>query len=352
MRLIVEIRPQEKQQMDVLVREGRYASPEQLIEVSIRNQLLLESEGSTLAVSQESSRPLRTKTRPTIELIAGPPKADISSALANQSIRSNSVTRLKPAPASDLVLPHFATKLLPCKIVVRFLLGRLSDADKDELPASDLQAPLQTAVVQLRGRLVAAHKLNPRQRGTFLHAGFPDNDAKSIQRFHDLYFLGHPGSSGPSTSLAVRLGLIAVRVDARTGEPWVGLTKEGATFAALPNPVLDSTRIDSEASGLSDEEARVLARLLRDRSPKDCSLLSGIVGALGGSAMPREELAKKMRGQIQKIGAKTDAVANGIFVAATSRLVEIGAATIVKDGLRTGYLAGPRSQLFAERAEE
>lgn len=335
--------------MDALVREGRYASPEQLIEVSIRNQLLLENETGASPVTPQTLESLRPKKRATT---SPPPEADSyesADSLAKRTTSGEWATQLKPAPASDAILPHFATKLLPCKIVVRFLLGRLSDAGQVELAAGDLMAPLQATVVQLRSRLVAAHKANPRQRGTFLHAGFPENDAKSIRRFHDLYFIGHPGSSGPSTSLSVRLGLVAVRVDARTGEPWVGLTTEGATFAALPSPLLDTPTVDPSATGLSDEEATTLARLLKDRSPRDFALLSEIVATLGNSPVPRDELAKTLHRPIQDVGAKTDAVANGIFVAATSRLVEIGAATIVKDGLRTGYLAGPRAKLFFVR---
>jgi hypothetical protein len=352
MRLIVEVRPHEKQQMDDLVREGRYTSPEQLIEVSIRNQLLLENEGATAPITDQGPPTLHPRKKASIAM---PPAAlnwESGKLLARRDVPLNWETKLNSAPASDLLLPHFATKLLPCKVVVRFLLGRLIDAGQDELAAGDLIAPLQTTVVELQSRLLAAHKANPRQRGTFLHAGFPVNDAKSIQRFHDLYFIGHPSSSGPSTSLAVRLGLVAVRVDARTGEPWVGLTMEGAAFAALPNPLLDSAAIDPTVSGLSDEEATALAHLLKERSPKDYALLAAITVTLSKSPMPREELAKTLRGPIQKVGAKTDAVANGILVAATSRLVEIGAAIIVKDGLRTGYLVGPRSQLFSRRVAQ
>ena len=338
--------------MDVLVREGRYASPEQLIEVSIRNQLLLENDRVAVPKAPTALPALHPKGRAPIGVVPEDSIDEVSNALAIPNTPPGWSPSLKAAPACDFVLPHFATKLLPCKIVARFLLGRLSGAGKDELPVEDLLAPLQTTAVQLRGRLVAAHGSNPRQRGTFLHAGFPENDAKSIQRFHDLYFVGHPSSSGPSTSLSVRLGLVAVRVDSKTGEPWVGLTKEGAAFAALPNPLLDSRNMDPTASGLSDDEAAMLAGFLKERSPKDYALLTAIVGALGDAPLPREELARTLRGPIQSLGAKTDAVANGIFVAATSRLVEVGALTIVKDGLRTGYLAGPRSGLFSERSTQ
>jgi hypothetical protein len=352
MRLIVEIHPREKLQMDLLVREGRYATPEQLIEVSIRNQLLLEGEVPTAALTHEAQPQRALRHRPTRVVPDGDLGEAPLSALANTGGRPARTPGLKPAPPSEAVLPHFATKLLPCKVVVRFLLRRLAAAGENELPASDVLAPLQSSAVQLRGRLVAAHKLNPRPRGAFLYAGLPDNDAKSIQRFHELYFLGHPASSGPSTSLSVRLGLIAVRVDAQTGEPRVGLTTEGAAFAALPNPVLDTAGIDSGASGFSDEEAGKLVGLLRDRSPADFSLLGSIVVTFDKAPMPRDELARKLRGAIERLGAKTDAVADGILVAATSRLVELGAATIVKDGLRTGYLAGPRSSLFSMRSKE
>lgn len=350
MRLIVEVHPREKAEIDHLIAEGRYTTPEQLIEVSIRNQLLLESESRTPHAAATARDAVKHANRPPIAIPAGVSAGGLANYLKQPTIGSDFRPNLEAAPRSDLILPHFATKLLPCKIVVRFLLWRLGDAGEDDLPVSELQAPLQAIAAQLRSQLVEAHKINPRLRGTFLHAGFPDYDAKSIQRFHDLYFIGHPSSGGPSTSLSVRLGLVAVRVDARTGEPWVGLTAEGAAFAALPNPLLDSSTIKSDASGLSDEEALTLARLIKERSPRDYSLLQSIVESLSTTPVPREDLVRKLRVPLQKVGAKTDAVTNGIFVAAMSRLVEIGAALIVKDGLRTKYLAGPRSRLISEGA--
>ena len=341
MKLIVGITPEEDDRIASLVTRGRYKTQEQFIQVSIRNQLSLEEGDASVAHATQ----VKNAPRPPEHAHVLAPSV-LPAGLEAVPDFKPSGSLGAPQITTNEVLPHFATKLWPCKLVVRFLANYMAHSGETAPQHTDLLTPLQNVAVETKQFLEAAHRSNPRMRGTFLHAGLPDQDAKSIKRFHDLYFIGRPGSRAPSQSLAVRLGLIAIDTDA-AGRSTVRLTKQGLKFAGMDNPVLDSPDPDSVVSPFSDEEAAFLVGVLQDCSSHDATMMRALAKALTAQPESRDDALERMRSIIERAGGKTEAILNGMFVAITSRLVELGVAEIRKDGVRTQYIAGPRAKLLA-----
>lgn len=329
-KLVVDVSPTDKQRMDALVAAGNFASSEQFIEVAIRNQLSLEGDEAYSAGPQSAGT-----ARGVPDVFKLPSSTE-------------SVGLGEPEPVSASLLPHFVTKLHPMKVVCRFVANHLHVSGKKELSIAEVSSALAQHASELRQYLYDAQQGLGRTRGTYLHAGLPEANAPSQLRFLTLYFAGRPGSQ-PSDSLTARLGLLTVKADGRGGS--VGLTEWGDHFAAMPNAVLDGETITAETSAFDEVEAEHLASLFYERGKTDCKLMISLLAQLDDEPLPRDDLKSKLLPAIRKSGGKTEAIAEGVFTAITARLVELEAVTIVKDGLRTGYVRGPRATLVRETLE-
>lgn len=336
MKLVVGLSPADKAQIDGLVTQGRYASLDQFIGVAVRNQIALENDD---AMPDQPVRPSITSSRSAIPEVfqrtSGFPEGVAGDAAA----------------ISDRPLPHFATKLFPCKAIVRFLAHEITLRGISELPVTDAMSSLDKSTVTLRDSLRAINDVKPRPRGTQFHTGLPEKDSKSLLRFQTYYYQGRPGSPGPSQSIPVRLGFINIRESPRTGEYAVGITSQGASFSSLANPILDGPSPGDADLPFSPDEISMLWRTLKERAPADAALMAHFIGQLGDRTIARDDLVSATQKAIRNAAPQaTASVLSGLFVATTSRLVELGAVEIVKDGARSSYRAGPLCVLESEAA--
>lgn len=337
MKLVVDVSPADKQRIDTLVAAGNFSSSEQFIEVAIRNQLSLETDEAVPAAAPSSNATAAGTAPNRIPDVFKLPVGAEGLAIG------------EPERVSNSLLPHFVTKLLPMKVVCRFVANQLLASGKKELAVADVSTSLAKHASELRQYLYDAQQGLGRTRGTYLHAGLPEPTAPSQLRFLTLYFAGRPGSQ-PSDSLTARLGLLKVQADGKGG--LVSLTEWGETLATMPNAVLDGAPVTAESSPFDDDEAEFVASTIYERGKTDCKLMISLMSELDDDPLSRDDLKAKMLPLIRKAGGKTEAIAEGIFTAITARLVELEAVTIVKDGLRTGYVRGPRATKIRETLEE
>lgn len=333
MRLLLDITPADKESVDRYVLQGRYANLEQFVAVAIRNQLLLEADGAVTS----------TPT-PADERFSAPRAGagEMSWRLADGA----DAPVFNVLPAGKKPLPQFVTKLLPTKVVVRVLLNELHKHGREEMPLSEFAPKLIDAAVRLRGELLTVQERNPRARGDQFHPGLPEPETKSTLRFQTYY--GPTAPNPDSQSLAMRLGFLATRADAKRDDVIVGLTARGLEFARLPNGVLDDPAKADKA--FSDEEQALLVKTIGERSPGDAQLMTWMLEQVMSGTKDRIKLHSAFPKVLRKVVPQaTPKVENSFFVATMSRLVELGAVSLEKDGQFTLYRPGLRAKAVAEQ---
>jgi hypothetical protein len=122
-------------------------------------------------------------------------------------------------------------------------------------------------------------------------------------------------------------------------EPRLSLTKAGADFALLENPVLDA-RGTPPASKLSQQEIAFLLAHILSSVPEETSAYAAILDAIQSGANTPDAVDKCLR---ERFSLLTDQAITKTFLTtqrtgAISRLVDLGLLAREKEGLRVTYI--------------
>jgi hypothetical protein len=324
-----------------LIDSGHYESVQQFFEVAVENQLFLQKLPPDVYPEQpttkeehfdSSSAPTRLlshQDRFLQSLLKAPPFTD------------------EPMRTQKQTLWGLYNRVFPAKIALRIIANLTTELDK---PFIDFMQVREEASKQARliGKLLADDdEKTGRLHGEKLATGLPiGRQHKAITRYQDM-FVGFRKSKGDGGGLLTDLGFAVIKNDEK-GRAIVALTKVGADFAKLPNPVLDAQDSTMNCT-LSEEEAYFYLDHIRDWLPLEYSLYEQILDTISAGKNTPEESDLIVKANLNGLKKGVLATERAGLI---SRLTELGMLGRKRIGLRVFYGLTQRGEQFLKHVKE
>jgi hypothetical protein len=213
------------------------------------------------------------------------------------------------------------------------------------VPLEDAVSKISYAACTLGDFLAEMDSRLLRRREDAISAAFPTtafNGDQARVRFGNQFV----GTIKQGMLLGLPAGLRLLGCD-HGREPLLSLTKEGAEFAALENPVID-TRDQWASRTLSDTEIQFLLDHIKLAVPAEASAYIALIDAIEAGGDTPDKLDAKLRERFQLAG---DTAMKPSFLAtqrtgAVSRMVELGLLAREKSGLHVTYVVTHPGKCF------
>jgi hypothetical protein len=227
-------------------------------------------------------------------------------------------------------------KFLPLKAACRGLLNLFTE-NPSGIPINEAASTISFAACGLGDYLLALDDRYRLRREDACAAAFPSSaidDTGSRSRFGNQFVANMKQGQPSGFPVALRFATTDDRK-----QPLLILTKAGAEFAALPNPVLDGS-IDAPARKLSEAEITFLLAHISGFVPEETSAYLAILDAVEAEANTPDNVDKYLR---QRFKLPTEKEITKTFLTtqrtgAISRMVDLGLLAREKQGLRVTYM--------------
>jgi hypothetical protein len=290
--VVAEIKPADYEAIDKLVGTS-YGSIQQFVEVAVRNQLALEGGLNGFVDLPDHVPPRAHERKESSPLMA---RQGSTAVLSQPTTDANSV---KPTPGStddewlpwvgaidptavatgaeisvpDLPLWGQINRVLPIAAGVRVLAHIAESAEQPFVSVDEWHAKAADAAVGLRARLEAIDSARNHRHGERWATAFPEDERTSRKRYVQ-QFLGYVRPNGQPEGGAARLGFVSFA----DGDPSkVSLTRGGAAWASLQNPIFDGTDVNARGT-FSREEAERYLDHVRHKVPAEYHLMTVVAG--------------------------------------------------------------------------
>jgi len=314
------------------VKESRYASIENFVELAMRNQLLLETEGRIANVKDRVTKGIADSDELQLSIPKQEPR--VSSALPlTENIR-------------NMPIWGQVNRLAPSKFVVRLLLNSLVSSDEKSIDLKRFSAEAAEKATEFRLFLKKRDKTN-RIRGTELYVAFSKRDPSSQQRFLN-YYVGKASSQKWTDSVLTGLSFANIK-ETDEGAVVIELAEPGLQFAILHSPLIDDFFLDGKqiASSFSDEETSFLLEHIRNTRPGEYDFLRYTLASIKKGADTPTKLKDKVNEFLKgrDLGFKfSEKVAITMQIGATGRLIELGLLKIEKQAQKSKYVASEKGE--------
>lgn len=329
--IALNIDPKLYADIEISVSAGKYSDVQQFFVVAARNQLALEaSVGTVPAVdSPAPDSPASGEEMngdhavlPSDELPGG-----VRALLSSLASTGDSLSEPVPLDDPDLVLWGQVNRVLPIAVGVR-ALGHLSALHGGPIPVEEWHEAATRAAVALRPYVRGLDQAAGRRHGSLWSTALPDDTDASAHRYSN-QFLGFPRAEGVPDGAAAFLGLVAFDDDGL-----VGLTAAGADWAALANPIFDSS--ETPATTFSVEESAFFLDHLRHYRPAEWRFLQR-VASLVQDGLSRTQLDDALAAEYPAWAKYIGTMCAG----ALGRLSDLGLLERERRGLTVDYALTP-----------
>jgi hypothetical protein len=330
--VLVKVDNQTYQKIEILVKEDRYASIESFVELAVRNQLLLETEGRITTVRDRGAKDVPDSDRPRLSIPQQEPQ----------------VLGVSPLKEGVRNMPVWGqvNRLAPAKFVLRVLMNSLNGSDERSIDLKRFSAEAAEAATEFR--LFSKKKDKTRRiRGTELYVAFPKKDPSSQQRFLN-YYIGKAPFQRWTDSVLTGLSLAQIE-ETDEGAIVIGLTEPGLKFGMLHFPLIDDFFLQGKqiTSSFSEEETDFLIGHIKSTRPGEYDFLMFTLASVKKGA----DTPTKLKDRIYEFLKNRDLgfqfsqkVANTMQVGATGRLVEMGLLKIEKSAQKSKYLVQEKGE--------
>ncbi len=233
-------------------------------------------------------------------------------------------------------------RFLPAKATSRALLNIMCEHHSG-IPVNDAANKISYAACDLGDYLRMLDARYARRREDSISAAFPTtthSGGESRLRYGN-QFVGTI-KQGKLMGLPAALGLVA---HDSAKDPYLRLTKAGAQFAALPNPVLDPGLTGDK---FTDDEIRFLLQHIQSCVPEEVSAFVAIIDAINEGANTPDKIDAFLRARFgfQDEAAMTTTFLSTQRTGAISRLADLGLVYREKAGIRVTYTVSHPGRCF------
>lgn len=316
--------------ISTLVKKGSYVSLDNFLQIAVRNQLLLETEGR-LEVAKR--RPVQTTA-----------KKQRSQHLTSVRVQKKTQIQILRTPSVDESIKSAPiwgqiNRLAPAKLVLRVLLNSLGTFDDRSVDLRRLSADVAEQATIFR-RFAKRKDKTRRVRGEEVYVGFPKKTPSSQQRFLN-YYVGKRPLKKWTDSILTGLSLASIE-EMEDGATVIGLTEAGLKFALLHSPLLDDFFLDGKQieAPLSSDEVSFLIDHIKSVRPGEYEFLIATLSSIKKGANTPTKLRDHIFGFLKgkDLGVRlSEKVASSMQVGVIGRLVEMRFLRIEKDAQRSKY---------------
>jgi len=233
-------------------------------------------------------------------------------------------------------------RFLPAKATSRALLNIMCEHHSG-VPLNDAANKISYAACDLGDYLRMLDARFSRRREDSLSAAFPSTSsggAESRLRYGN-QFVGAI-KQGKLIGLPAALRLVA---NDTAKDPNLRLTRAGAQFAAIPNPVFDP---GLHGDKFTDDEIRFLLQHIQSNVPEEVSAFVAIIDAVndGANTPDKMDVFLRARFDLKDEAAMTTTFLSTQRTGAISRLADLGLIGREKAGLRVTYTVSHPGKCF------
>jgi hypothetical protein len=293
-----------------------------------------------------NSRPPAKATTPRTAIVAGAAVLEIPEAFALKAKTSDGIKVFPVPPVSEAEAVNLPparwlfgqfNKFLPVKATCRALLNLLLE-NPAGIPVTEATNKISYAACGLGDYLKALDDRAQARREDAFSAAFPsstiEGGGESRLRFGNQFVASMRRDQLSGFPAALKLAAIDTAKD-----PRLSLTKAGADFALLQNPILDTAWTPATRRLTLEEIEFLLAHIIRS-VPEETSAYFAILDAIQSGANNPDAVDKYLR---QRFDLPTEQAITKTFLTtqrtgAISRLADLGLIAREKEGLRVTYL--------------
>jgi len=344
LKIVIDVTPEDVDQVNRQVSSGRYRSLQEFIIVAIWNQLYLESHEprSTALEGEEYDIPHSASLT-----------APITDAMQLLQL-SPQLTDVKTVHLSDLPRHGYLwgqyNRIFPVKVVMRVAANLARIKGSESFLLSELQEKAAERARELGKVIQREDRLMGRKRGTIISAGLPigKGQDKAKLRFKN-HFVGYLASrrtdANEHETKAEGAAPTLKFLDIRNEKDSVvaGITDLGLKFACFLNPVIDS---QDYSNPFSSEELNFLLDHIALQLPEEAKLIHLILSCIKKGIASPEELNARMKSFNPKWkGSEPITMRAGVV----SRIGELRLLERRKDGVRVTYKLTELGEKYLDR---
>jgi hypothetical protein len=330
MKVVVTVPPGFLNDINGLVKEGKYSGVDEFLEVAIFNQLNLEKEpitGNPILDPEKQSEPINDVTVEKDRTYSKVKKSIVlkTSQLVELSSNYDDVVIIEP-PDEDKVTSGILwgqyNKIFPIKLTTRILANLLKE--NNEISLNEFKEIASDAARRLGISILDIDKSKRRKKGERLSTALPmgDDPYKSMTRFKN-HFIGDVDRKGMLFGAPFKLKFINVV------ERKIGITKYGLSFAQLRNPLLDDN-IKSNNSLSKDEIIFYIDHIFKNIIEESNGMLDILEGVKYGNNDP-EKLTRYILSKNDRLQESEGSITRTGLV---SRMIELELITSTRIGMR------------------
>ncbi len=348
-------------QLTGLLSKGAYSDIQQVVEVALRNQLVMEAQvrqagGRSVELSGNGSQPRKRST----EATGRAPETKQSTKNSGLHVRLASKDNVSESPATadwtDIISsfrygdkptkgpePCSATRrpadermyalinrLFPLKLAARWIDVR--GGTLGHWPSlEDVIAPLINDVAAVGAVLAKADTMSERQRDEQFATALPRPDRLESRDRFATQFLARINQAGD-----VRPGAIMQMALATVKNGQLILTSEGQELARLSNPIVDLKGPEADEV-LTADERRVFMDQIQRYMPAEFRDSRDIMKALSSGSIGPEELLRRLHGKFPS--RESDAAFRSHVSGIIARCVDMGLIRRTWEGRNVVYSA-------------
>jgi hypothetical protein len=320
-----------------LVKEGSYASVENFVEIAVKNQLLLETEGKLETVSPQST--------PKTVKIEGQSPSTFLRVPGKTYTQTLAAQPLEESIKSAMVWGQI-NRLAPAKFVLRILLNSLAASDDRSVDLKRFSAEVAEQATAFRLFAKKKDKIH-RIRGEEIYVCFPERDPSSQQRFLN-YFVGKAPLRKWTDSILTGLSLANIE-EMEDGSTLIGLTEIGLKLALLHSPLIDDFFLKGKQidAPLSSEEISLLIDHIKSARPGEYEFMIFTLDSVKKGADTPTKLRHRIFDFLKSKDLQiklSEKVANTMQVGVVGRLVETRLLKIEKEAQKSKYLVTEKGE--------
>ena len=319
-----DVNPADFNRIQQLIKQEKYSSVEDFVEIAIRNQLVLES----------SRQEVPAQTVP----VASTKQENYMAKIFRENLKTVHSLSIGSSRAYE-PLWGLINRIAPAKIVLRALCNALLHHDSDWINLSEFNQIAISEASRIRTSLDKYEKKFTVTRGESLKMGFPQKDFKSQQRFTGVYVGRLRGSDKVDGVLGDLEFASIIKTDSDTiPSSKIGITDYGLRFAAIESPLIDKFVLAQQeiSSAFSDEEVQFLLEHFRQIRPGEYEFLLFLLRSVQAGATDPKKISILVSKYMEKTDFTTTMISS-IQAGAIARLVEMRLIRIVKSGIYTSY---------------
>lgn len=346
MKVICDLRDDQIKQIRRLIENGCSSDFDAFIQLSIDNQIKLESDEETdwSIIIQK----IKTKKSQTKEIEASFDELKLNSSknpLIIDPPKFGSVNTFKAKSEEDLWIWGQINKIFPIKFVVRLLLNKIPNGEK-YISLTGFTDEVCKLAMQYGLFLLAKDTENKKERDERLSTAFPirKNKEKAFSRFSS-HFIGHKRTDDLISGALANMKFANINGD--YGSELIGITKEGIEFSKIENHVIDKKEFKKS---LSEEEVNFYLEHIRKNVLGEAKSMRLILNSIQGGITTRDEINKELRKNVPE--KWSDKVVNTQRAGLMSRMYELGLINKKKKGIYVEYIITDKGNVFFQREKK